>query len=157
MLKKFNFTHWQLHKCVTWVTIYKKPSHKESRKCGIFRESFPRCLKKTSIRHSHHYSIEKTKEETRDVDIHTNLSINLGFMSRLYIVKSRKGASFNKISPTRPEKTQKQNWVVQYWLSTPLNKEQIQHCTADSLSITFTLFVEAHTLVNTSTIFHQQA
>lgn len=37
---------------------------------------------------------------------HTNLSIKLGFISRLYIVKPRKGMLFNKMSPTRPAGTQ---------------------------------------------------
>lgn len=37
---------------------------------------------------------------------HSNLSIKLGFISRLYIVKSRKGILFNKTSPTRHAGTQ---------------------------------------------------
>lgn len=36
----------------------------------------------------------------------TNLSIKLGFISKLYIVKSHKGILFNKMSPTRPVRTQ---------------------------------------------------
>lgn len=43
----------------------------------------------------------------------TNLSIKLGFMSRLYIVKFHKGLLFKRISPTRPGNTPKQNELVQ--------------------------------------------
>lgn len=44
----------------------------------------------------------------------THLSIKLGFISRLYIVKSRKGIVFNKMSPTRPVKNTNQDWLVHY-------------------------------------------
>lgn len=45
---------------------------------------------------------------------HTHLSIKLGFISMLYIVKSSKGILFNKMSPTRPVKNTNQGWLVHY-------------------------------------------
>lgn len=105
----FHFTYWQLHKCVTRIPVCKQPAHEESREAGIFRESFPRCLIKTEIRktlQTHYYSKKKVICNALDSVKHTNLSIKLGFISRLYIVKSRKGILFNKMSPTRPAKIQ---------------------------------------------------
>ncbi len=59
---------------------------------------------------------------------YTNLSIKLGFISRLYIVKSRKGILFNKMSPTRPARTQIKiglyitHWVLE-WFNSRHNNE----------------------------------
>lgn len=57
------------------------------------------------------------KCNVRDSIKHTNLSIKLGFISRLYIVKFRNGILFNKMSPTRPARIQIRNWLVHYPLS----------------------------------------
>ena len=52
-----------------------------------------------------------------------NLSIKLGFISRLYIVKSRRGILFNKISPTSPARAQIKidlctpHWVHEWFYS----------------------------------------
>lgn len=61
----------------------------------------------------------------------TNLSIKLGFISRLYIVKSRKGILFNKMSPTRPVRIQIKiglyvtHWVLEWFNSRHSNEVHI--------------------------------
>lgn len=65
-----HFTHWQLHKCVTWVTIHKNPPHEKPWKCGNFRERFPRCLIKTGGKVPHHQS-RRTTQTSERVDVPT--------------------------------------------------------------------------------------
>lgn len=103
----YHFTYWQLQKCVTWIPVCKQPPHEKSREAWIFGESFPRCLIETEIKHrlQTHFH-RKMKVMCLGSIKCTNLSIKLGFISRLYIVKSRKGILFNKMSPTRPVRIQ---------------------------------------------------
>lgn len=130
----FHFTYGQLHKCVTRIPVCKQPPHQKSREAGRFRESFPRCLIKTEIRHplqAHPYSKMKVICNALDSIKRTNLSIKLGFISRLYIVKSRKGILFNKMSPTRPARTEIKiglyttHWVLQWFHSRRSNELHI--------------------------------
>lgn len=153
----FMFTYWQLHKRVTWIPICKQSAHEKSREAGCFRKTFPGCLIKTEIRphQTHYYRQKQVICSVLDLIKSTNLSMKLGFISRLYIVKSLKGILFNKMSPTSPAKTQIEiglpstNWFLQWFKSRQSDEQQ------KFQSVTFTLLVKLPSLVNSSTVLHQ--
>lgn len=102
-------------------------------------------------------SLQNTKQSSMLQLKHTNLSIKLGFISRLYIVKSRKAILFNKISPTSPERIQSKIGLYTIDLVLCFNIIILAgtQCNAYCLLITFMLFVKVPSLVNTSTVFNQ--
>lgn len=154
-----SFTYWQLHKCVTRISICKQPPHEKSGEAGSVRKDLPWCLVKPEKRRplqAHHHNKMKVIHSVLNQIKLTNLSIKLGFISRLYIVKSRRGILFNKMSPTRPVRTQiKIGLYTTHWVLEWFNSMQSQW-TAYWVSITFMLFIKVSSLVNSSTIFHQQ-